>query len=73
MSPSAAAPPPAAEPPPVTHAVGAPPAGSPTVDEDGATPITARQVLRWVAMIAALVVVVLACWQDPSYATCASR
>ncbi|MDG4770444.1 hypothetical protein [Solwaraspora sp. WMMD792] len=73
MSPSAAAPPPAAEPPSGTYAVGSPPAGSPTVDEDGATPITARQVLRWVAVIAALVVAVLACWQDPGYATCASR
>lgn len=55
------------------YAVGSPPAGSPTADEDGATPITARQVLRWVAVIAALVVAVLACWQDPGYATCASR
>ncbi|WBB99116.1 MULTISPECIES: hypothetical protein [unclassified Solwaraspora] len=64
MSPSAAAPPPAAEPPP---------AGSPTVDQDEARPITTRQVLRWMTVIGALVVAVLACWQDPSYATCAAR
>lgn len=36
--------------------------------DDEPTLITSRQLLRWAAVIGALVVAVLACWQDPGYA-----
>jgi len=42
--------------------------GDTATADDEPTLITPRQLLRWAAVIGALVVAVLACWQDPGYA-----
>ncbi|WP_326554156.1 hypothetical protein [Micromonospora sp. NBC_01813] len=59
--------------PPADPDPSGPPSGPPSDDptsivEDEPALITSRQLLRWVAVVSALVVAVLACWQDPSYA-----
>ncbi|MFY1694475.1 MULTISPECIES: hypothetical protein [unclassified Solwaraspora] len=46
----------------------APPDGPDAEFEDEPALVTPRQLLRWVAVVGALVIAVLACWQDPSYA-----
>ncbi|MDG4766579.1 hypothetical protein O7632_21120 [Solwaraspora sp. WMMD406] len=37
-------------------------------DADDAPVLSGRRLLRWTAVVGALVIAVLACWQDPGYA-----
>jgi hypothetical protein len=53
---------------PTTTAAPAGPESAPPEPEGRKPPRGRRRLIRWVAIIAGVILAVLACWQDPLYA-----